>query len=101
MAIVYVVKNRDVDGSSSWKYKRLAKALEKFEAMSGWPVEPAVDEMYFNEPAGSRKFPDNVMYVRAIGSFGNVVSIEAKEVADPAPLVSNYGPSDVKGGPIS
>lgn len=69
----FVVRTRDVDGSTSRKFATMAGARKRFESMLGMTVEQAIAEQY-----GDEVKPLVVLFVRGVSMFGTVVSLEVR-----------------------
>lgn len=71
-----VIKTRDVDGSSSKRFKSVKGAVKRFEEMLGYSVASAIVEHFHDNPkppAGA----EQVAYLRGVSMFGTVVTWEA------------------------
>jgi hypothetical protein len=76
----YTVKTRDVDCSTTRKFKTLAGARRRFEEMAGHTMEAAIAEQ-FHDSAEPPKAED-VRSLRTVSMFGTVVTLSA--VVEPA-----------------
>ena len=68
---------RDVDGSSTKRYKTVARAVRKFESMVGYSIFNAIDEQYWSLEV-KPKLADLVKAggtVHAVGTYGNTATI--------------------------
>lgn len=82
----YLVECRDVDGRSVRYYAKRHAALARFVEMAGHSVESAIAEQYHS--AASVPSIDEVLRLRAVGNFGNVVAYEVIGEAAMAEVVA-------------
>lgn len=79
---LYTVITRDVDGGDSRKYRTLEAAVARFESMSGWAVQNALGEQFYQlEPSQVPTIENFVGSLRAVSSFGCVVTLVIREDA--------------------
>lgn len=74
----YAVKTRDVDCSTSRKFKSLEGARKRFESMVGYSAENAIEEQFYERTERGEALPkfDEVKRLRAVSMFGTVVVFE-------------------------
>lgn len=76
---LYSVKTRDVDCSTSKRYRSLAGARKRFEEMLGYTMEAAITEQYGDDPiANGLPAVEQVKRLRGVSMFGTVVVFEKK-----------------------
>lgn len=77
----YIVKNIDVDGSSSRSYKSLAGAVKRLEEMSGFKVNDVIEENFAHVVEAGGELPkiEGLKHLSAVGHFGNRVILSKVE----------------------
>lgn len=81
MTLRFTVKTRDVDGSSSRRFKTQKAALARFQEMSGLTLQQALDEMFSDERGAPTVDADKWLSMplprvcRAVSNYGTVVTL--------------------------
>lgn len=71
---MYKVSTRDVDGSSSRKFKTRAAAIKRFESMVGYTMQQVIDERCYMMADDQKPTPDTVHRLSGVSMFGTVVT---------------------------
>jgi hypothetical protein len=72
------VYTRDVDGSTSHRYKSVAGAVKRFESMSGYAIDAAIREHFYATdcPPTLESLVTAGGHVKAVSMYGCVVEID-------------------------
>lgn len=81
-AAMFYVSTRDVDGTTSRRFKSLKGARARFESMSGRTIESAIEEQHWQAAERGDVLPaaDAITHLRTVSNFGTVVTLR-KECA--------------------
>lgn len=79
MAANYIVRTRDVDGSSTNRYASLAGAIKRFIEMAGGTIDGHIAEAHHELADRGERLPkiEELRHLRAVSMFGTVVIFEA------------------------
>jgi len=77
----YIIRTRDVYGSTCRAYRTLAGAVKRFEEMVGYSVDVVIAEMFY----GLQSLPeiDELLRLRGLSCYGTEVTFEKVVVRKP------------------